>query len=302
MEIEEDRTDSQSNERSGLLIAVALSLLLHGILIAALWNNKMGSQEESLPEFVQIRLFPTNPLTEVSPEPEPEPVREPPAEDLAEITDAVLEDLAVEAPPTQILAPVPENELGLDSSIELPELLVGPEQEITEQQEDSAESINRLLPSIVSVQNTLNLLESRAPQRYWLDECNPVEELESSKDCMAEDEIDFQSIQSNQTYRSLNPVRSLNRSQQTLGAIGRLSPSLSQSLSEASIADGLGTYLMEEVEAGITINSGVGNRQLQQINRMVDQSFAAKEAARTLGDAWVQQRSKELRQRKVVDY
>ncbi len=291
-----------SKEKSSLLFAVPLSLFLHGILIAALWNNTFDEEQESLPNSVQIQLIPTNPLNRDPAEAvviEPEPL---PAE-LDNLEQNIREELAIDTPPTQSPDRAPQNEIVLNSDVDLPQLEIEPALENTEpQNESSAESGRIVLPSVVSVQNTLDLLQSRAPSLYWLEECNPLQKEESTKDCATDGAIDYQALQNNEVYRSLNPVRLLSRSQQTLGALGSLSADLSDRLDASSLPLGMSNYVMEELEAGISINSGVGNRQLQQIRRMIDQSAAAQQAERVMADPWVQQQYKELNQRKVVNY
>jgi hypothetical protein len=61
----------------------------------------------------------------------------------------------------------------------------------------------------------------------------------------------------------------------------------------------LSDYVLEELQAGITHNTNVGNRAVDHIDLMTGRSAAATMVRQILGDAWVVKRAKELQQRKV---
>ncbi|MDP6416838.1 MAG: hypothetical protein QGG54_17665, partial [Gammaproteobacteria bacterium] len=76
-------------------------------------------------------------------------------------------------------------------------------------------------------------------------------------------------------------------------------PALAARLSSSDIPQDLSDYVLEELQAGITHNTNVGNRAVDHIDLMTDRSAAATMVRQILGDAWVVKRAKELQQRKV---
>ena len=107
-------------------------------------------------------------------------------------------------------------------------------------------------------------------------------------------------MRENSTYRSLNPVRVLSRSERTLPAVTENAAALAGRLQNMAIPEGLSDYLMEEVEAGITHNTNAGNRNLENIDVMTDKSDAAKIARDVLGDPWIKTQSRINAQRRRV--
>jgi hypothetical protein len=297
----EQTGDSSESSSPGMLRAVVFSLLFHVMLIAVLWSNKISSPIEQKPEYVQINLLPENPLLV---EQNTVPAEAEQQQQIATVdlpAESEFEEVSEDPLPQPVAEPV--NEIALDPEISLPDLpkAVIDESEPVETTTANARQLNLLVPSIVTIKNAVQESWPRQQRNYLLADCNLVLEEENGMECNDTSQLDYSALQNNEVYRSLNPVRTVSRAQQSLGAVGSLASNVSSRLDSAALPDGLADYLVEELEAGITINSNIGNRQLRQIRRMIDQSAAAQQAERVLGDAWIQQRSRQLNQRKIVD-
>lgn len=59
-------------------------------------------------------------------------------------------------------------------------------------------------------------------------------------------------------------------------------------------------YLLQELETGISEHGNMRQSSVETIIRITDQSAAALQAREVLGDPWVIQRYRELRQRRVT--
>lgn len=304
----------KTREGSILLLALALSLALHGVLAVAVLRVAVGDEPESAPSTVQIRLVASNPLVA---EPEPEPIVEPApelepepeieldqetaedeliaqseVEQAEEPVELAAEQLLQEAAPTpsEQLPPAPATSL-----VELPsvELLQRPDA-----LQESSESA-RLLPSIVNVRNTIQVLDAQDSSRYWNSDCNILETDAGIRDCEPIDSNDYALVDRNATYESLNPIRVMTRAERSLGVMTQQAPALAGRLYASDIPRGLSDYVMEEIEAGITHLSNPGNRGVQHMGFMLDKSAAAEQARRVLDDPWVQSQSRALRERNV---
>lgn len=280
-----------------LLFAVALSLTLHISLLAAVFSQRIEFPQSAVPNSVQVRLLPANPQQTaivataealIAPVPlaadeEPTPVSEALVSESRDTQNQIAENIAYSEP--------------LSATFSEPQERVNLVEEAAEQ-----EATSRLfVPSVVTVEASLRQIQQQAAgnSRSWAKDCNILEEQSELYSCDLKDQRNYQSLERNHTYETLNPIRELTRSQRTLPTIAENAPALAGRLALADIPEGLSDYLLEEVEAGITLNSNMGNRAVGHMRAMTDKSAAGAMARQILGDAWVVTRAKQLQQRKV---
>jgi hypothetical protein len=318
--------DKQRESRL-MQLAIVLSLGLHGLLALLLLRDQSLPQpgNQSTPQFVRINLLPENPLSlssaESLPEPEavtpelptlsdeeiPPPLAEEAEEAETVVEDIVVEDIVVEDTVVEDIAEAPEPVL-VESAEPSPE-------------EGAADNGTRLaeapptgarpamplitLPNVNVVQSTLQQMQDDERSQLWLRGCTRRQEENDLLDCEPSRQADYSTARRssayNRTYQSLQPVRSLSRSERTLPTITENQAALAARLAAADIDQGLVDSLLQQTDAAITEGSNTGNRNIEQIIRMTDRSAAAQQAERVLGDAWIQLRSRELQQRRRVE-
>lgn len=296
----------KSIENRVLLIAVALSLALHVSLLAAVLSHRIEFSQSAAPASVLVRLVPANPQqveTVAALEAPGAPV---PIDTNVESTPAsealVPESLGIKAERDTDTAAAVEESIALSEprTVRLSEL-ENRDSAIEKDAAEQAQTSRLFVPSVVTVQETLRRVQEQIVEnsRSWAQDCNILEEESELYSCDEQDRRNYQSLQRNQTYEALNPTRELSRSQRTLPTITENTSALAGRLALSGIPQGLSDYLMEEVEAGVILNSNLGNRAVGQLRAMTDKSAAGAMAREILGDAWVVTRAKELQQRKV---
>lgn len=294
-------------ESRALLPAILASLFFHGVLAAVFLNGQIGGNVEDQlpikPAMVSIRLFPQNPqILHV-----PEPVL---------ITDESASPKPIETDDTPSVELLREQS-GVASEIEnleepsKPELVDSQEAEADTKIEDIAapgEPIKRSsefsLPSVLMVQESLQNIDAQTRTQFYSYRCSPLDEEAGIRDCepsaQAERQsADYQAKQRNSTYRALNPIRQLSRTERSSGVVSTQSKALAGRLGELRIPQGLSNYVLEELEAGITHNADLGNRAVDHMLNTNDKSAAGAIARELLSEHWVEKRTKELQQRKV---
>jgi hypothetical protein len=303
--------DKQRESRL-MQLAILMSLGLHGLLALLLLRDQSLPQpaNQSTPQFVRINLLPDNPLITPPAESLSEPEAEtpdaaivssednpPPLPAVAEEQQAVLEAIAAEVEPAlpDNLTPLPEqNAIATDTQpAEAPPTDARPARPL----------IN--LPNVDVVQSTLQQMQDAERSQLWLRDCTRRQEENDLLDCEPSQQTDYSAARRSntydRTYQSLQPVRSISRSERTLPTITENQAALAARLAEADINQGLADYLLQQTDAAISEGSNTGNRNIDQIIRMTDRSAAAQQAERVLGDAWIQLRSRELEQRRRVE-
>jgi len=281
-----------SRSSRNLLISVAVSLLFHTTLLMSIAKLQVEFKEQPIPEVVEVRLVAANPLT-------PAPIaatEEPPlAVPEPEINESAAEISDSEALFTEEIV---SNEEALSAPLE-PEPV--PQPDVEEIAPIELQPSRIFVPSVVTIQETLQQrrVRSEGDSKTWLYDCNMLEEESTVYTCDPEDRRDYRVIESNPTYQALNPIREISRSLRSLPVVTINAPALAARLASSDIPKGLSDYVLEELQAGITHNSNLGNRTVDHINLMTDRSAAAAMARQILGDGWVVTRAKELQQRKV---
>jgi len=160
------------------------------------------------------------------------------------------------------------------------------------------------LPSVLMMQEPLQNIEAQRQTRFYSYNCNPLEEEAGIRDCQSSGQGELQSTslqleQRNSTYRALNPIRQLSRTERSAAVVSTESKALAGSLGDLGLPDGLSDYVLEELEAGITHNADLGNRAVEHMLNSNDKSAAGAMVRDLLRDHWLEKRSKELQQRKV---
>lgn len=276
-----------------LLLALALSLILHGGLLLSLFRFGLDTDPAPVtPQFVSIKLVPDNPLRA---EPTREEVVEEISNDLAE-PEPDIESVAEAVPPPEESPPqtVPSTELASEPPAQPPLSEAQPQSS-----RPAAPAIR--LPSVDLVKSSLQSMEQQRRSQLWLRDCTRRQEESDLLDCDSEPEVDYSAATRNATYRALNPVREVSRAQGNLPTVAANVDVLGERLQQGNLVDGLADYLLRETEAAITLYSNPGNRAVDNIIQMTDKSAAAAQARQVLGDAWVTTRSRQLQQRKVVE-
>lgn len=288
---EQGSEDGGRNTRF-LLLALALSLILHGGLLLSLFRFGLDTDPAPVtPQFVSIKLVPDNPLRA---EPTRQEAVEEVSNDLAEPEpdiESVAEAAPPEEPPPQTLPPA---ELASEPPAQPPLSEAQPQSS-----RPAAPAIR--LPSVDLVKSSLQSMEQQRRSQLWLRDCTRRQEESEVLDCDRESEVNYSAATRNATYRALNPVREVSSAQRNLPTVAANVDALGARLEQGDLVDGLADYLLRETEAAITLYSNPGNRAVDNIIQMTDKSAAAAQARQVLGDAWVTTRSRQLQQRKVVE-
>lgn len=294
-------------EAQKLLPAILVSLLFHGVLAAVFLNGQIGGENADRlavsSSLVSVRLYPHNPqILQVS-----EPVSR--AEERAT-------PVAIEVDDSSSAELLIQENTGVAEFDSSPEPMSGDLVDIqSEQRNTDVEEIapvqglaNPLpairLPSVLMVQESLQDIDAQTRPQFYSHRCSPLEEDAGIRDCESSQQgelqsADYQDKQRNSTYRALNPIRQLSRTQRTSKVVSTQSKALAGRLGELRIPPGLSDYVLEELEAGITHNADLGHRAVEHMVNTNDKSAAGAIARELLSDPWVKQRSKELLQRKV---
>ena len=282
------------NDRRLLLAGLACSLLLHYSLGGVLINFELDEHLVDLPTIVKISLLPKNPLGE---------------EEVVEVVEEAIED----EPSVEAFAEV-ETESTVATPVE-PEPLLEPQEELQLAEELIREIVEEpvpapivvppvlVVPTTAEVVRSIESIENENTSRLWAFDCNARQEESDHITCDRQASPNYDAARENSTYRSLNPTWQVSRSLRTLTTVAKNSSNLAASLRGAQIPEGLSAYLMEEVEAGITHNSDLGNWTLHNIEIMTDKSDSEKYFRETQTDPWrnplLMTRFKERQQRNV---
>lgn len=175
---------------------------------------------------------------------------------------------------------------------------------------DSPYDSARLVPSAEVVRDALSRSSLSGP-RHWRRPCTEKQRRSDTLDCEQEvDNARFSALESNPTYSALQPARVRSRSARALPAMAENSARVREALvgmssrANAAVMDqpaGYGVYLLEELEASITLSSAAGDRNQQQMKRVTDTIPTATMVDRILNDPWIRNATLVRRSRRVVD-
>lgn len=271
-------------DRRLLLAGLLCSLILHLIAGGVLVNLEPEEHVINTPMQVQVRLIPENPLlvdNEVLPD-----------EPLQESLDTA-EEQAVEESPEQ--APEAVVEIVDEQLIPEPAPIIEETVEVEIAETEVAEPLLQeqpvappvlVVPSSAEVARSIETMEDADRSRLWAYDCNARQEESDLLNCDRQATPDYNIVLENSTYRDLNPTREISRSLRTLPTVAENAGELAGRLQSVNIPEGLGEYLMEEVEAGISHNSNLGNLPIYNIQIMTDNSDSAKFFRETRTDPW----------------
>ncbi len=287
-------------DRRLLLAGLLCSLILHLIAGGVLINLEPEEHVISPPMQVQVRLLPENPLLE--PLEEIEEIPEELSEVEMEETLAEVEvEEVVEEPEEQ---PVAEPEPATENEIPA-ELVAETELEVEFAEEaDSQETIGPLpLPSLDIIRSAVEQdTSTREEDRGWASTCTNLQRQTGAMGCVTQEEPEYayieQSPEAKAIYDFHNPVVERSRTDRTISTLSANTGLLAANLANADIPEGLGEFLMSELETTITMYSDASNRVQDNMNRMVDKSDAAL-IARSLFDPSVRQMIQEREQRRI---
>ena len=156
------------------------------------------------------------------------------------------------------------------------------------------------VPNVVAIQQSVNSVRQADGVRLYQFDCDERQERSDLLDCGEQSTTgNFAEATRNATYEALNPVRVHTRSQRTVSTVASNADELAAQLRISGVGSDLEQYLLNEVQIGISENSNSRFSGPALIERMTDQSDAAEQARRVLGDGWVELRSRELRERRV---
>lgn len=292
-----------SKERRLLLSALAISLFVHAALASIVLNSRLSFQQDSTPDFVEIQLIPSNPLLpeeELEPaeiaESEPPVVEELAAESEEEIIEESLEQVVEETVEELVEETIPE-EIVEEAPTEIVEVIEA-DQSVIEELEPVDNAPEVFVPSLVSVQQSLDAIEEENATRLWAYDCDALEEESELRTCNPTDRRNYDVVERNTIYEALNPVRELSRGVRTLPTVASDAPELAARLRASDLPSSLSDYVMEQVEAGITHNTNPGNIVIEHMNMMTENEAAA-QAREVMNNPWAQLRAKERQQRNV---
>lgn len=309
--------------------ALLLSLCLHGLVAGAFLRSAWHEPAFQAPVFSQplrIGLRENNPLRP----PLPASAAELPIErDVAVRAKPLVETAAVQpSEPDSTRTALSDSPAALLASPALPDSLDSRSEAdlpaSTPSMQEDAQSLSRqvlsvsdspyesarLAPSAEVVRDALSR-SSLSDPRHWRRPCTEKQRRSDALDCEQEvDNARFSALESNPTYSAQQPMRARSRSARALLAMAensaRVREALAGSSSQANAAAtdqraGYGVYLLEELEAGITLGSAAGDRNQQQMKRVTDTTAAATMVERILNDPWIRNATLVRRSRRVVD-
>ncbi|MCG8415222.1 MAG: hypothetical protein MI746_13465, partial [Pseudomonadales bacterium] len=279
-------------------------LIVGGVLI----NLEPQEQVTSLPtQVVQVRLLPENPLLETLEE--VEEIEEAIEETITEVEEVPAETLA-EAEVEEVAEPLIEELIEEFESVieeEIPDELIA---ETVQETETSGENINPAepdqplpIPSLDLIQSAIqqDFTEQQLEDRSWASTCTNLQRQSGVVGCVYQEEPNFagieQSPESRAIYEFHSPVVERSRTERTISTVTANSAQLAANLANADIPEGLGDFMMTELESTITFYSNSGNRVLNHMNEMVDQSDAAL-ISRSLFDPWARLQIQKQQQRR----
>ena len=297
-----------THQRAQLLLPVAISLLLHSAIVAALLFSANQSVKPPQIAAVRINLIPVIPQSAA-----------PSAIASEESTDSALPVIAENPPataPVDFLSPEQSSdsvsfEEAADSGVEIPEQSIEQSTELSterptaEQIEQASENRHQRItpPSLLSVQQSIQVLDAEAQTGGWLYECNQLEEKSGVRKCARDGLMDdadaYERVASNVHYENLNPVRQRSRSERSVRVLYQNTGNIAAALNTTEIPDVLAAHILDELAASTSVHTNTGTDRVQHMRRKVDRSAAAQQAERVLADPWVQGRAEELRQRDV---
>ena len=312
--------------------ALLLSLCLHGLVAGAFLMSARHEPAFQAPVFSQplrIGLRENNPLRPLLPASAAElPI----VRDVAVRAEPLVETLVVQpSEPDSTRSGLSDSTAALPASPALPSLPDSPDSRSeadlptsTPSKQGDAKSLSRqvlsitdspyesarIAPSAEVVRDALSR-SSLSDPRHWRRPCTEKQWRSDALGCeQAVDNARFSALESNPTYSALQPVRARSRSAQTLPAMAENSARVRGALvgmsSQANAAAtdqraGFGVYLLEELEAGITLGSAAGDRNQQQMKRVTDTTPMATMVDRILNDPLIRNATLVRRSRRVVD-
>ena len=173
---------------------------------------------------------------------------------------------------------------------------------------DSPPASARLAPSAEAIRKALGQSQG-SDIRNWRRPCTESQRRAELLECEQESSSDarFAALEANATYSALQLVRSRSRSERSLPAVAANASQLRQTLGGRG-ADGavesqlrLGVYLLEELEAAITLGSSAENRNQQHMRRVTDTTAVGTMVERIVNDPWIKNAELVRRSRRVVD-
>ncbi len=261
-------SDDQRQYRQ-LVTAVVLSVAVHLLFLGAAWQQFTQHQAVSTPNPLSIGLVPQNPLR-------------------AEVPAFTEEIAVIEAEPVLLPGPVRESEPprpvpDVESSA------VTPAQVTDSQAVQPVPESAPTLPSLITVRDSVTSLNDARTGEAWQWDCNRLEESAGVIHCgetNPNENLDYQSLERNQAYRALNPVREVSRGQQTVATFANEAPQLAARLVESGLPPGMSGYLIQQMESGISLYSFQEKQSLRTLHELTA-SPVEQMAARVLADPWV---------------
>jgi len=299
-----EQTAAHIHKRSFLLLPVAISVLLHSAIVVAVLSSSNQSVRAPQVGAVRINLIPVNPQSVT-------PAVTTPVESTVPVLPVVSENPPQSNPVDSVLPEVASDPVAIDEVADSEEVVPGLSMEHSAEQsaEQSTQQPieNRVFqitpPSLLSVQQSIKVVDAEAEAGGWLYECNQPEEDSVVRTC-AESEVSgdagaYERATSNIYYENLNPVRERSRTERSVRTIYQNTGNIAAALNRADIPDELAGYVLDELAASTSAYTSNGTDRVRHMRRMVDRTAAAQQAERILEDPWVLGRAEELRQRDV---
>ena len=275
----------QSNQNKAvdqrlMMIAVILSLVLHFALGRTLMGVSFSSPPLVIPDTVSIQLIPE--LLPALPQEEFDTpiIEESEAIEVAEQLEELPVDTLVEAD-TEDLAETQEALIEEELPIELI-VEVEPEPETSEVTQDQPAPDQQVpLPSLDVIQTVVrqDFLEQQREDRNWASSCTNLQRQSGVLGCVSQDKPDLagieQSPESRAIYQFHNPVVERSRTERTISTLSANSALVAANLANAEIPEGLGEFILSELESTITFYSPASNGVKDNMDQMINNSEAA---------------------------
>jgi len=263
MHWENSEREIQQNTRhtSQLRTAIAVSLVLHGVILGmVLWlmDQRAQNRQPVIPDIVRINLLPFPEAPELQELPiEPAPAEE--AERAAEVPNSANE--IAEAPtPAPVELPL-EQSLAPEPLVELPQLVEAP---VAPSDSDGlAEPVR--VPDTLTLRQAVRSVSEMQNRTTELSECTPAQRRNALFDCPDPGEPGYTAALLNPVYLSFNLPGPDEQSRRAMGTVADNQQQLRSGIQAFSPAGVDDEYLLEELSQGIEVYSATGNTRLERL-------------------------------------
>ena len=271
--IPEKSVEREQKEPDNLRLSVLISLLLHGMLAAIIVTLGIFNvdQPDVTPSVVRINLIPAELLLRAEP---PEQIDEFITAETTNLEQVVeeVDDVVIPEATEQFeeIQPSTRSEPPIENLVEinLPEVEGPVPTQSTEAQGRETEVIS---PTRMALQRVIRSLSEQDSSKSWNTNCDALQRQNELINCEEQTEPDFSILESSLANRLFSTTPQSDSARVAQRFIGGNSGELAARLNSMDLGGVTSDYLINEIEAGISIYSSNGNVRLE---RLEDQANA----------------------------